>query len=88
MLLQSCMSSEEPWIAAAHGAVRHNGPLQVAELVFKLSGVQLTGGNHPGLGAQEAPGHLGYLSFWQGDFPALSEAPWGRHLRATGKVLS
>lgn len=63
-------------------------PLQVVQLVFKLAGRQLAGGNHPGLGTKAAPGCLGYLPFWQGGSPALSEATWCRHLRAAGNVLS
>lgn len=53
-------------------------PLQAAELMFKLAGRQLAGGNHPGLGAKAVPGPLGYLPFRQGGFPALRVEQLGR----------
>lgn len=86
MLLQSCTSSEEPRLPPLTELCGTTCPLQVVGLVLKLAGMQLAGGNHPGLGAKAAPGHQGYLSFRQGGFPALSEVTWWRHLRATGNV--
>lgn len=59
-------------------------PLQAVELMFKLAGGQLAGGNHPGRGAKAVLGPLGYLPFRQGGFPVL----WAEHLKAIGNVLS
>lgn len=64
-------------------------PLQVAELMFKLAGRQLAGGNHPGLGAKAVPGPLGYLHFRQGGFPALTvEQPGGGTSGPPGTCLA